>query len=111
VLIIDGTFGQLASALLTLQLADLGGSQSYMVLLVCPTLVEACINANGQGSTIRDILATGGLAILSPYEPEWAQLIEKEISLKGKNVVCLFFLHKLALVKLKLSLGLRLGFI
>lgn len=83
-LAVDGSFSQLAATLSALQVRDLGGSQSYFVLLLCPQPLEACINGTGQqGHALRDQIAAGDLAILSPYGPDWVALMDREVAQKG----------------------------
>ncbi|KAL3120583.1 hypothetical protein niasHT_007875 [Heterodera trifolii] len=84
VVLIDGTFVRLGSMLNSLQIDDLG-SQSYMVLLVCPVQLEACINGTDsqQSSLLRMQIAAGSVVVLSPFDPQWEQQRQKLASAYG----------------------------
>uniref|UniRef100_A0A915N2I0 Uncharacterized protein n=1 Tax=Meloidogyne javanica TaxID=6303 RepID=A0A915N2I0_MELJA len=51
-------------------LIDLGGSNAYMVLLICAYPLEDCI----KDQTLRNSIASGGFAVITPYSSEWAQI-------------------------------------
>uniref|UniRef100_A0A1I8BSW9 ANF_receptor domain-containing protein n=1 Tax=Meloidogyne hapla TaxID=6305 RepID=A0A1I8BSW9_MELHA len=67
---IDCSFSQLDSTLDALGVVELGGSDSYMVLLICAYPLEDCI----KEQTLRNSIATGGFALITPYSSEWAQI-------------------------------------
>nr|CAD2134715.1 unnamed protein product [Meloidogyne enterolobii] len=67
---VDTSFSLLDSILDDIGLIDLGGSNAYMVLLICAYPLEDCI----KDQTLRNSIASGGFALITPYSSEWAQI-------------------------------------
>ncbi|CAK5084557.1 unnamed protein product [Meloidogyne enterolobii] len=70
VIAVDTSFSLLDSILDDIGLIDLGGSNAYMVLLICAYPLEDCI----KDQTLRNSIASGGFALITPYSSEWAQI-------------------------------------
>jgi len=70
VIAVDTSFSLLDSILDDIGLIDLGGSNAYMILLICAYPLEDCI----KDQTLRNSIASGGFAVITPYSSEWAQI-------------------------------------
>jgi len=70
VIAVDTSFSLLDSILDDIGVIDLGGSNAYMVLLICAYPLEDCI----KDQTLRNSIASGGFAVITPYSSEWAQI-------------------------------------